>query len=78
MIPTDQRQRGLELARQYEAEAQRPQLPPEISGQSNVATIRGTDLPPSSYDPSVARKPEVIAMRPERPAAKPRAVPPSE
>ena len=79
MIPTDQRQRGLELARQYEAEAQRPQLPPEISGQgSSVATIRGTDLPPSQYDPSVERKPEVIALRPEKTTpAKPRVASPA-
>ncbi|BCA58051.1 sporulation protein [Sphingomonas sp. HMP6] len=77
MIPTDQRQRGLELARQYEADAQRPQLPSEMSGQGSVASIRGTDLPPSNYDPSVERKPEVVAMRPERPTSTPRAAPPT-
>ena len=79
MIPTDQRQRGLVLARQYEAEAQRPQLPPEITGQGSVAAIRGTDLPPSNYDPSVERKPEIVPLRPERPVpVKPRGAPPVE
>ena len=77
LIPTDQRQKGLILARQYEAEAQRPQLPPEITGRGNVAAIRGTDLPPSNYDPSIDRKPEVVALRPARPVpVKPRATPP--
>lgn len=75
LIPTDQRQRGLVLARQYEAEAQRPQLPPEISGQGSVAAMRGTDLPPSNYDPSVARKPEIVALRPERPQPRPTPTP---
>ena len=79
LIPTEQRQRGLILARQYEAEAQRPQLSPEIVGQGSVASIRGTDLPPSKYDQSVGRKPEIIALRPERPAPSgPRAAPPVE
>jgi cell division septation protein DedD len=83
LIPTEQRQAGLVLARQYETEAQRPQLPPEIAGQGSVAAMRGTDLPPSNYDQSVGRKPEMIALRPERPAArplpvKPRAVPQAE
>ena len=79
LIPTEQRQAGLVLARQYEAEAQRPQLPPEISGQGSVAGMRGTDLPPSNYDQSVARKPEIIALRPERPVStKPRSVPSAE
>lgn len=62
-IPTDQRQQGLTLARQYEAEAQRPQLPPEIAGTGNVAAIRGTDLPPSNYDPRASR-PGIIPLDP--------------
>ncbi len=79
LIPTEQRQAGLVLARQYEAEAQRPQLPPEISGQGSVAAMRGTDLPPSNYDPSVERRPEIVAMRPERQTPpRPRAVPQTE
>ena len=79
LIPTEQRQAGLVLARQYEAEAQRPQLPPEISGQGSVAAMRGTDLPPSNYDPSVERRPEIVAMRPERQTQpRPRAMSPPE
>lgn len=65
-IPTDQRQQGLELARRYEAEAQRPELPPEIAGKPQKAGIRGTDVPPSDYDSSAPRKPEVLALAPER------------
>lgn len=65
-IPTDQRQQGLELARRYEAEAQRPELPPVIAGKPPVAGVRGTDLPPSAYDPNIQRKPEVMALAPER------------
>jgi len=49
-IPAADRQKGLALARQYEAEAQRPVLPPEITGQGSQVAMRGTDLPPSSYD----------------------------
>lgn len=70
-IPVDQRQSGLLLARQYEAEAQRPQLPPEIAGQGSVAALQGTDLPPSSYDPSVGSQPALTA--PGKPA-KPRVI----
>ena len=77
LIPTDQRQQGLVLARQYEAEAQRPQLPPEISGQGSLAAIRGTDLPPSNYDTSVGNKPEIVAVRTPKPIpVKPRPNPP--
>ncbi|WP_241659590.1 SPOR domain-containing protein [Sphingomonas glacialis] len=65
-IPTDQRQQGLELARRYEAEAQRPELPPEITGKPRSVGMRGTDLPPSDYDPAAPRKPEVMALAPER------------
>jgi TPR repeat protein len=64
-IPTEQRQQGLVLARQYEAEAQRPNLPPEISGKGTVAAMRGTDLPPSRYDPGVGN-PKIIALQPEQ------------
>ena len=65
-IPVEQRQAALVLARQYEAEAQRPQLPPEIAGRGSVAAMQGTDLPPSSFDPSVGNKPTL--SRPGKPA----------
>ncbi|MBP2276710.1 MULTISPECIES: SPOR domain-containing protein [Sphingomonas] len=70
LIPTDQRQQGLLLARQYEAEAQRPQLPPEISGRGTSTAMRATDLPPSQYDPNVSARPQIVALAPP-PAAKP-------
>ena len=66
-IPADDRQKGLILARQYEAEAQRPQLPPEIAGQGSQGWMRGTDLPPSSYDQNGGAQPGVDAPRLERP-----------
>uniref|UniRef100_UPI0035CB490C SPOR domain-containing protein n=1 Tax=uncultured Sphingomonas sp. TaxID=158754 RepID=UPI0035CB490C len=65
VIPVAQRQQGLQLAQQYEADAQRPVLPPEIIAKADAATIRATDLPPSSYDQGVGAKPEVIAMQPQ-------------
>lgn len=65
-IPTAQRQQGLTLARQYEAEAQRPRLPLEIAGSGNVAAIQGTDLPPSRYDPSAGQ----TMLAPPRSAAR--------
>jgi cell division septation protein DedD len=67
LIPVEQRQQGLNLARQYEAEAQRPELPPEIAGAGSVVAMRGTDLPPSNFDPNVG-KPEIVAMQPLRQA----------
>jgi cell division protein FtsN len=66
-IPADDRQKGLILAREYEAEAQRPQLPPEIAGQGSQGSMRGTDLPPSSYAQNGGTQPAVEAPRPERP-----------
>lgn len=65
-IPADDRQKGLVLARQYEAEAQRPQLPPEIAGQGSQPGMRGTDLPPSAYDQNGGAQPNLEAPRPER------------
>lgn len=70
-IPTEQRQQGLELARRYEAEAQRPELPPEIAGKTRGAGVRGTELPPSDYDPAAPRKPEVPALAPGRQPSRP-------
>lgn len=71
-IPVDQRQQGLMLARQYEAEAKRPQLPPEITGTGTgtVAAMRSADLPPSNYDPRAGR-PEVAALDTPGPRPKP-------
>jgi cell division protein FtsN len=65
-IPAADRQRGLALARQYEAEAQRPQLPPEIAGQGSQVAMQGTDLPPSSYSQGGGSEPTVDAPRPVR------------
>ncbi len=49
-IPEDQRRKGLELARQYQAQAQRPQLPPEVlaSAETTRQPIRTVPVPPSA------------------------------
>lgn len=74
LIPVDQRQQGLALAQHYEAEAQRPQLPPDIAGQGSVVAMRGIDLPPSRYEAGIG-KPAIAAPRPARPV-RPRPAPP--
>jgi cell division septation protein DedD len=70
-IPLEQRQQGLVLARQYEAAAQRPELPPEIAGTGTSGGMRGTELPPSSYDQNAAQQPAIVATRPSRPGPGP-------
>lgn len=67
-IPLEQRQQGLAMAREYEAQAQRPELPPEIAGAGTSGGMRGTELPPSSYDPNARQQPAIVATRPSRPA----------
>ncbi|RDE06849.1 SPOR domain-containing protein [Sphingomonas aracearum] len=64
-IPEDQRRAGLDLARQYEAQAQRPALPPVAMAQ-NVPPppsrpIRGQPVPPSAaVDEGVTAAPRPI------------------
>ncbi|MES2046485.1 MAG: SPOR domain-containing protein [Pseudomonadota bacterium] len=76
-IPLDQRQQGLVLARQYEATAQRPELPPEIAGAGTSGGMRGTELPPSSYDQNAAQQPAIAPTRPGRPGPVVTQVPPT-
>ncbi len=76
-IPLDQRQQGLVLARQYEAAAQRPELPPEIAGAGTSGGMRGTELPPSSYDQNAAQQPAIAPTRPGRPGPVVTQVPPT-
>ncbi|MDB5710938.1 MAG: sporulation protein [Sphingomonas bacterium] len=76
-IPLDQRQQGLVLARQYEAAAQRPELPPEIAGTGTSGGMRGTELPPSSYDQNAGQQPAIVPARPGRPAPVVTQVPPA-
>lgn len=66
-IPTDQRQRGLVLARQYEAAAQRPPLPPDIAGAGDRAA--SAPRPDAS-----GAKPPVAATKASAPAPAPAAV----
>ena len=66
-IPVADRQKGLALARQYEAEAQRPALPPEISGKGSQVAMQGTDLPPSTYDQNRGTQPRVDEPQPSTP-----------
>ncbi|QNQ10901.1 SPOR domain-containing protein [Sphingomonas alpina] len=74
-IPQDQRQKGLVLARQYEADAARSPLPPETSGSGTQTAMRGTEVPPSSYDDNAGPRPvdEAPAQPPVR--TKPRPAP---
>lgn len=46
-IPLDTRQKGIALARQYEADAQRAQAAPELAGGAHLA-IKQTELPGSA------------------------------
>ena len=68
-IPLDQRQRGLAMAREYEAAAQRPELPPELAGAGTRGGMRGTELPASSYDQNAGPQPAIVPARPARPVA---------
>jgi uncharacterized protein len=55
-IPEEQRQRGLALAKQYEAQAARTDYQPEVAGGGPAApAVRPTEVPPSAY---AARSPE--------------------
>lgn len=77
-IPLEQRQQGLAMAREYEAAAQRPELPPEIAGAGTSGGMRGTELPPSSYDQNAGRQPAIVpTARPGRPAQVVTQVPPA-
>lgn len=54
-IPTDTRQQGIALARQYEAGPQRPAPPPELAARS-PGPMRNAALPPSSYAEETAMR----------------------
>lgn len=85
-IPTDTRQQGIALARQYEAAADRPSYAPEVAGQG-ASGLRGTELPASSYaeggsarpvlstDAVPAQTPPKAAKMPTAKAAAPRLTP---
>jgi uncharacterized protein len=70
-VPAADRQKGLALANRYEADAQRPQLPPELLGRGSETAIQQTPLPPSSYDQTAGIPSGITA-----PAVKPRERPP--
>lgn len=68
-IPTDTRQQGIALARQYEAGNQRPPNPPELAGQGyggQASGMRGTDLPPSPYAGDADPRPAVNPAKPTK------------
>ncbi|WP_010164322.1 SPOR domain-containing protein [Sphingomonas sp. PAMC 26617] len=64
-VPVAQRQQGLELARQYEAEARRPQMPAESARPVAVAKVRADDLPRSKT--ALVETPRKPAVRPPAP-----------
>jgi cell division septation protein DedD len=65
-IPEDQRQRGLVLAKQYEAQSARTDYQPEVAGGGTTGpAVRPTDVPPSSYAQRPADQlPTTYARRP--------------
>ncbi|OYY90653.1 MAG: sporulation protein [Sphingomonas sp. 28-66-16] len=62
-IPSDVRQKGILLARQYEAEAQRPPYTPEVAGQGSGA-MKGADLPASTYATDGDARPSLTPSKP--------------
>ncbi|MDB5680151.1 MAG: hypothetical protein JWM94_3153 [Sphingomonas bacterium] len=89
-IPDNQRQAGIALARQYEAQAGRPNYPTEVAGGSGVPPRPGIatiDVPPSSPGatyPAPGGKPPkgkppvaMVAPPPTRYVPRPIAAPPS-
>ncbi len=73
-IPSETRQQGIALARQYEANGQQPQNPPELAGQDSSG-MRGTDLPASTYAGDADTRPVLKPTKPPR-APKPVRTPP--
>lgn len=59
-IPADIRQKGIALAREYEAAAERPQTMPDVASQS-PAGMRSTDLPASAYAEGNEVRPTPVA-----------------
>ncbi|MEG3085766.1 SPOR domain-containing protein [Sphingomonas sp. PB4P5] len=73
-IPQDTRQQGLVLARQYESDNQRAELPTEIAGQGT-----GAGAPPPPYDNAGGNRPAAerpVAERPVVVTQAPRPQPP--
>jgi len=71
-IPEAQRKQGLALARQYQADAQRTHLPPEVTAGS---TIKTTPVPPSQVAanarPGASYSPPAATAKPSAPPPKP-------
>ncbi len=76
-IPADVRQKGIALAREYEAAAGRPQTSPEDQAQTPVG-MRSTDLPASAYAEGNEVRPTPVATKApvKAPPAKPIKAPP--
>ncbi|MDO7841226.1 SPOR domain-containing protein [Sphingomonas immobilis] len=76
-IPASDRQKGLELARQYEDDARRPQFTPDRPTRGNPdqplpgrdVAVGGADVPPSDYGPDSPPPPA------PKPTPKPRRTP---
>ena len=81
-IPADIRQKGIALAREYEAAAERPQTMPDVASQS-PAGMRSTDLPASAYAegnevrPTPVAPPVATKAPVKTPPAKPIKAPPA-
>lgn len=64
-IPAETRQQGIALARQYEAQSQQPQNPPELAGEESAGP-RGTELPASTYAADADARPALNPGKPPR------------
>jgi len=71
-LSPEDRQKGMALSRQYEADEKRPQLPPEIANAGTQTAMRGADLPPSAYAPNTRPAPTVYTPQQDEPDAPPR------
>lgn len=70
-IPSDTRQQGIALARQYESAADRPSYAPEVAGQGSSG-LRGTELPASTFAEGGEARPALNAAKtPSKPAKPP-------
>ncbi len=70
-IPTDTRQQGIALAREYESAADRPSYAPEVAGQGSSG-LRGTELPASTFAEGGEARPALNTVKaPPKPAKPP-------
>ena len=75
-IPTDQRQQGLTLARQYEAQAAQPSYPEIAGGGPAGPAVTPVEVPPSRGGDLGTGAPYPVPGKPGKPMTKPAPKPP--